>query len=143
MTQPQNPQPPQSVSPPAQTPAQQPVQMQTKTGRLTQRILKNIWEPLNLLGQTLMGDYSRTVYLSIQDAIALAVLLKIPDLLGQLILGKSFSDFGVCLQENALGASRYACFIIVASDFMLWIVIAGRIIGRFWADLKDLKNGKK
>ncbi|WP_445634549.1 RDD domain-containing protein [Nostoc sp. DSM 114161] len=146
MTQPQNPQPPQtpqSVSPPVQTPAQQPVQMQTKAGKRTERILKSIWEPMNSIGHSLMGDYWKTVYLSIQDAIALAVLLRIPELLGQFILGKSFSDFGVCLQENALGASRYACFIIVASDFMLWIVIAGRIIGRFWADLKDLKNGTK
>ncbi|MBD2512491.1 MAG: hypothetical protein HWQ35_17835 [Nostoc sp. NMS1] len=131
-------QPPQSP----QTTPQKPVQRQTKAGQYTEQILKNIWEPVNLLGQSLMGDYWKTVYLSIQDAIALAVLLKIPELLGQLILGKSFSDFGVCLQENALGASRYACFIIVASDFMLWIVIAGRIIGRFWADLNDLRKQK-
>lgn len=134
MTQPQSPQTP---------PPQKPVQMQTKTGKYTEKLLHNIWEPVDLLGKSLMGDYWKTVYLSIQDAIALCILLKIPDLLGQLILDKSFSDFGVCLQENALGASRYACFIIVASDFLLWIVIAGRIIGRFWADLKDLRNGKK
>ena len=89
-----------------------------------------------------MGGYWKTVYLSVQDAIALSVLLKIPELLGQWILGKSFSDFGVCLKENALGASRYACFIIVISDFLLWIIIAGRIIGRFWEDLSDLRKGK-
>ena len=133
MTQPQSP----------QTPPQKPAQRQTKAGKYTEKLLQNIWEPMDLLGKSLMGDYWKTVYLSIQDAIALCILLKIPDLLGQLILDKSFSDFGVCLQENALGASRYACFIIVASDFLLWIVIAGRIIGRFWADLKDLRNGKK
>ncbi|MEH2152015.1 MAG: hypothetical protein V7K63_28575 [Nostoc sp.] len=106
--------------------------------------LKNIWEPLDLLGQSLMGDYWRTVYLSVQDAIALYILLKIPDLIGQWIFGNSFSDFGVCLKENTLGASRYACFIIVASDFLLWIVIAGRIIRRFWAlyIYKILKNLK-
>lgn len=80
--------------------------------------------------------------MSVQDVIALSVLLKIPDLIGQLVLGKSFSDFGVCLKENALGASRYACFIIVISDFLLWIVIAGRVIGRFWADLSELRKGK-
>ncbi|WP_217481668.1 hypothetical protein [Nostoc sp. TCL240-02] len=144
MTQPQNPQTPQTPQPvslPVQTSAQQTARMQTKTGRYTQKLLHNVWEPVDLLGQSLMGDYWKTVYLSIQDAIALSILLKIPDLLGQWILGKSFSDFGVCLQENALGASRYACFIIVTSDFMLWIVIAGRIIGRFWADLKNLRNG--
>ncbi|QLE42252.1 hypothetical protein FD723_18710 [Nostoc sp. C052] len=130
----------QSQSP--QTPPQKPPK-QTKAGQHTEELLLGIWEPVDLLGQSLMGDYWKIVYLSIQDAIALYILLKIPDLLGQLILGKSFSDFGVCLQENALGASRYACFIIVTSDFLLWIVIAGRIIGRFWADLNDLRNGTK
>lgn len=117
--------------------------MQTKAGKCTERILKSIWEPMNLLGQSLIGDYWKTVYLSIQDAIALCILLKIPDFIGEKIFHTSFSNFGLCLKENALGASRYACFIIVASDFLLWILIAGRIIGRFWADWNDLRNGKK
>lgn len=137
MTQQQNPQPvPQSN----QTSATKPVQ--TKMGKRTEVILKNIWEPLDLLGQSLMGDFWRTVYLSIQDAIALYILLKIPDLFGQWILGKSFSDFRTCLKENVLDASRYACFIIVVSDFLLWIIIAGRIIGRFLADWDDLRKKK-
>lgn len=118
MTSPQTPQPP----------PQKLVQRQTKAGKYTEKLLHSIWEPLDLLGQSLMGDYWKTVYLSIQDAIAVYILLKIPDLLGLLILGKSFSDFGVCLQENALGASRYACFIIVTSDFLLWIVLLARNI---------------
>ncbi len=118
------------------------MQVQTKVGKSMFVLLKNIWEPLDLLGQSLMGDYWRTVYLSVQDAIALYILLKIPDLIGQLIFGKSFSSFDVCLKENALGASFYACFIIVVSDFLLWIIIAGRIIGRFLADLSDLRKGK-
>lgn len=116
-------------------------QLQTKLGKNTFLFLINVWEPLDLLGQGLMGNYWRTVYLSIQDAIAIYVLLKIPDFIGHLIYGKSFSNFGVCLQENALGASHYACFIIVVSDFLLWIIIAARIIGRFWADLCNLRKG--
>jgi hypothetical protein len=138
MNQQQNSQP----SQPSPTSGSQPVQTQTKLGKRTEKFLMNIWEPLDKVGQALMGDYWKTVYLSIQDAIALYILLKIPDVLGQWILGKSFSDFGVCLKENALGASRYACFIIVISDFLLWIIIAGRTIGRFLTDLKDLRKGK-
>lgn len=128
---------PPSHQPPPQKP------MQTQAGKNTEELLHSIWEPVDLLGQSLMGGYWKTVYLSIQDAIALCILLKIPDLLGRWILGKSFSDFGVCLQENALGASRYACFIIVTSDFLLWIVIAARIIGRFLADVDDLIKKKE
>ncbi|MDF5726606.1 MAG: hypothetical protein PUP92_00865 [Rhizonema sp. PD38] len=137
----QNPQPSQPVPQPGQTSANQPMQRQTKTGKYTEKFLMNIWEPLDKVGQALMGDYWKTVYLSVQDAIALYIILKIPDLIGQRIFGKSFSNFGDCLKENALGASRYACFIMVVSDFLLWIVIAGRIIGRFLADLKDLRKG--
>ena len=113
----------------------------TKAGKRTERLLLNIWEPLDLLGQGLMGSLWRTVYLSIQDATALGVLLKLPSLVGHIIIGKDFSSFDVCLQENALGVARYACFIIITADFCLWIILAGRIIGRFWADLLELKRG--
>uniref|UniRef100_A0A0C1RCG1 Uncharacterized protein n=2 Tax=Cyanophyceae TaxID=3028117 RepID=A0A0C1RCG1_9CYAN len=117
------------------------MQSKTKAGKRIEAFLKNVWKPMDLVGQSLMGDYWRTVYLSIQDAIALYILLRIPDLIGQLIFGKSFSSFDVCLKENALGASFYACFIMVISDFLLWLVIAGRIIGRFLADWDDLRKG--
>ncbi|MFB2975954.1 hypothetical protein [Microseira sp. BLCC-F43] len=119
------------------------MQPKTRLGRRKEVILKNIWEPLDFLGKSLMGDLWRTTYLSIQDAIALSILLQVPGLIGQWIIGKSFSDFSVCLKESALSPTRYACFIIVTSDFLLWIVLAGRIIGRFWADLKDLRQGNR
>ncbi|MFL9456015.1 MULTISPECIES: hypothetical protein [Nostocales] len=141
MTQQQNPQPSQPVPQSSQTSANQPMQSKTKAGKRIEAFLKNVWKPMDLVGQSLMGDYWRTVYLSIQDAIALYILLRIPDLIGQLIFGKSFSSFDVCLKENALGASFYACFIMVISDFLLWLVIAGRIIGRFLADWDDLRKG--
>ena len=104
--------------------------------------MRNIWEPLDIVGKGVVGDLWRTVYLSIQDAIALSILLQIPSLIGRIIIGKDFSSFDVCLQENPLGASRYACFIIVMSDFCLWIILAGRVLGRFWADLRELKQGR-
>lgn len=90
-----------------------------------------------------MGDLWRTVYLSVQDAIALSTLLQLPGLVGRIIIGKDFASFDVCLQENALGVSRYACFIIVTSDFLLWIGLAGRILGRFWADLRAIRRGNR
>ncbi|MGI2907654.1 hypothetical protein [Tolypothrix sp. VBCCA 56010] len=138
MNQQQNPPP----SQPGSTSGSQPVQMQTKMGKRAEKFLMNIWEPLDVLGKSLMGDYWKTVYLSIQDAIALSVLLQIPDIIGRWVLGKSFSDFTVCLSESPWGASRYACFIIVTSDFLQWILIAGRIIGRFWADFSEMRTGR-
>jgi hypothetical protein len=115
--------------------------LKTETGKRVEKVLLNIWEPLDVLGRGLMGDLWRSVYLSIQDAIALSVLLQLPSLVGRIIIGKDFSSFDICLQENALGVSRYACFIIITSDFCLWIILAGRIIGRFWSDLRALGRG--
>jgi hypothetical protein len=129
-------------SQPTPTSGSQPVQMQTTAGKRTEKYLMKIWGPFDKVGQALMGDYWKTVYLSVQDAIALSVLLQIPDIIGRWVLGKSFSDFTVCLSESPWGASRYACFIIVASDFLQWILIAGRIIGRFWADFSEMRTGR-
>ncbi|MBD2186000.1 hypothetical protein H6S82_23815 [Planktothrix sp. FACHB-1355] len=142
MTPPSNPQPSQPSSSANPPPSQQQPQLKTRLGRRTEVVLMNIWEPLDLMGKALMGDLWTTTYLSVQDAIALSILLQVPGLIGQWIIGKSFSDFSVCLQESALGPTRYACFIIVASDFLLWIVLAGRIIGRFWVDLRELRKSK-
>ncbi|MFB2939390.1 hypothetical protein ACE1B6_29405 [Aerosakkonemataceae cyanobacterium BLCC-F154] len=93
-----------------------------------------------------MGDLWKTLCESIRDAIALSLLLQIPSLIGKWILGKEFSGFDACMLESPLGVNRYACFIIVASDFCLWFVLAGRIISRFLTDLNQLfikKGGKR
>lgn len=153
MTRPQNPQAPQpsptssqSSSPAAPSASQantnQSATLNTGAGKRTKQFLENCWEPVDQIGQALMGDLWRIVYLSIQDAIALYLLVLIPDSIGKWIFGKSFSDFGICLQENALGPTRYACFIIVASDILLWIVLGGRIMGRFWTDFSSLWKRK-
>lgn len=112
----------------------------TKLGTFTQKIVMNVLEFVDQVLYALMGPLGRTVFGSIQDAIAIGILLKLPGLIGEKIIGKDFSSWDICLKENPLGASFYACFIIVTSDFLLWIVLGGRILGKFWADLKDLKN---
>lgn len=151
MTTPPNPPPtpltPTPVTPPTSTPSQSsptPVvpspPVSTKLGTFTQKLVMNVLEFVDQVFYGLMGPLGRTVFGSIQDAIAIGILLKLPGLIGEIIIGKDFSSFDICLKESPWGVSRYACFIIVASDFLLWIVLAGRIIGRFWADLKDLKN---
>ncbi|MEA5534508.1 hypothetical protein [Crocosphaera sp. XPORK-15E] len=116
---------------------------QTPWGRRIEKIIENIWEPLDLIGQKLLGSLWRTFYESVQDAIALSLLLQIPSLIGKVIIGKEFSSYDVCLAENALGSSRYACFIIVTSDFLLWVVLAGRILGRFIVDFKSLWSNNR
>lgn len=133
--QPSNPQPPSPPQPVAQSPV-----ANTQWGQSTQTLVMNVLEVVDQLFYGLMGDLGRTVYASIQDAIALSILLQVPGLIGKIIIGKDFSSFDVCLKENPLGASFYACFIIVTSDFLLWIVLAGRIIARFWVDIKNLRK---
>lgn len=113
-------------------------ELKTSTGKRMRAFLLNIWEPVDLLGQSLVGSLWKTLCLNIQDAIALALALQIPDLLGKLIIGKDFSSFNACWNESALGVSRYACYLIVMSDFALWIVLAGRVLGRSVIDIGDL-----
>lgn len=103
------------------------------------RILR-IWQPIDALGKALMGDLWKTFYESVQDAIALSLILQIPGLIGSYILGKEFSGFDVCLQEGYLSVDRYACFVIVTSDLCLWIVIAGRTLYRLVRDLRQLTS---
>ncbi|MCF2150363.1 hypothetical protein IQ276_028825 [Desmonostoc muscorum LEGE 12446] len=135
MTQPPNPQPPSSPTPPAESPL-----ASTPLGRSTKNLVMSVLEFVDQLFYLLMGELGRTVYASIQDAIALSILLQVPGFIGKVIIGKDFSSFDVCLKENPFGASCLACFIIVTSDFLLWIVLAGRIIARFWADIKNLRK---
>jgi hypothetical protein len=139
MTQPPS-KPPQSQRQPTKPPKSQ---LQTKWGQRTEKLLINVWEPIDVVGKGLMGELWRTLYLSVQDAIALALLLQIPGLIGFWIIGKNFSSFDVCLLENPLGVTFYACLIIVISDFLLWIILFGRIIGRFWEDFSSLWQGKR
>ncbi|MBD2122061.1 hypothetical protein [Trichocoleus sp. FACHB-262] len=119
--------------------------MQLTPREKAEKALAVIFEPIDVIGKAVMGDLWKTFCESIRDAIALSLLLQVPSLIGQWILRKEFSGFDVCMIENAWGVNRYACFIIVASDFCLWIVLAGRILSRFLTDLNQLlvkKGGK-
>ena len=108
----------------------------TRLGTFTKKVVMNVLELVDQVFYALMGRLGRIVYGSIQDAIAIGIILKLPGLISEIIIGEDFSSFNVCLQESPWGISRYACFIIVTSDFLLWIVLAGRIISRFRADLR-------
>jgi len=126
--------------PSSPTPVEPSPPVTTRWGTFTKKVVMSVLELVDQVFYALMGKLGRTVYGSIQDAIAIGIILKFPGLIGEIMIGKDFSGFKICLQENPWGVSFYACFIIVASDFLLWIVLAGRIIVRFRADLKDLKN---
>jgi hypothetical protein len=109
----------------------------TTLGRTAETVLANVWEVIDLLGRSLMGELWRTVYFTLQDAIALAVLVRIPGLLSLWIAGKDFSSFDLCLKENPLGATFLACYLLVISDFATWIVLAARFLIRFSKDIRD------
>ncbi|HLP87767.1 MAG TPA: hypothetical protein VK184_04060 [Nostocaceae cyanobacterium] len=113
-----------------------------KLGKSSEILVIKILELIDQILYRLMGQLGRTVYTSIQDAIALSIILLIPNLIAKFFLGKDFSNFQACLLESPWSANRYACFLIVTSDFLLWIIIVGRIIARFWADLKTVKKQK-
>ena len=108
--------------------------MQLTSREKVEQVLAKICDPIDVIGRAVMGDLWKTFCESVQDAIALSLLLQVPGLIGKWILGKEFSGFDACMTESPFGINRYACFIIVASDFCLWIVLAGRIVSRFALD---------
>jgi hypothetical protein len=120
-----------------------------KPSNKTEKVLTAFLESIDVIGNKIMGDLWRTFYLSIQDAIALACLIQVPSLIGKFIIGKEYNSFNVCLSEDSLGPNRYACFVIVAADFGLWAVLAGRVLTRCIQDLMELikkqggSNGKQ
>ncbi|MEM9276081.1 MAG: hypothetical protein AAGA80_24440, partial [Cyanobacteria bacterium P01_F01_bin.143] len=59
------------------------------------------------------------------------LLFSIPGWIGKLILGADYSGFDQCYDQwNIWNVNRYACYVIVGSGFLLWIMVAGRILGR-------------
>jgi len=150
MTQePPNPPPTRSQSSPP--PLQQSPPATTRLGLLTKKVAINIVEVLDQLLWALdrilwivMGKLGRTVYVSIQEAIALSIILTIPGLIYKLILGKDFSGYHACMLENALDTSWLACYVIVTFKDLFWLLIFGRFIGRivtyikdYWQEFKD------
>ena len=97
----------------------------------TENFLETLWEPLDAIGRALMGSLWRDVYETVQDAIALSLIFSIPGWIGKLILKADYSGFDQCSNGwNAWNVNRYVCYVIVGSGFVLWIMVAGRIIGR-------------
>lgn len=141
MTTPPNPlTPTPAPSPSSPTPVVLSPPVSTGSGAFTQKVVMSVLEVIDQVFYGIMGKLGRTVYGSIQDAIALGILVKLPGLIFQTISAKNFPDFTSCSQESPWGSSFYFCFIIVGSDFLLLIVILGRTFIRFWRDVKDLRN---
>lgn len=95
---------------------------------------------LDILGTKIIGSLWPTVYASIQDAIAVIIIFQIPGFIGKLTVGNDFSSLNSCLEYGWLSVNLYACSIIVAANFAMWITIGIRFLGRF---LKELANFNK
>jgi hypothetical protein len=132
---PPKPSPPDNTSSPPST--------MPRAGRWTYKLLTNLIAPFDVVGRKFLGDYWwTTIRLSIQDTIALSFLLKGLSAIGHFLTGQEFSGLDVCFKESEWNVSRYACFVIVGGDLALWIVIAGRMLGRFFVDLKSIHKSK-
>jgi hypothetical protein len=101
-----------------------------RTKQIENRI-DTMLQPLDVLGKRLLGDLWRIIYLTIQDAIAISILLAIPNW-----IGNNPSDLRTCLAQSPWHIGRYSCLVIWLSDFCLWIVLTGRTIVRCWIDFR-------
>ncbi|NEO20342.1 MULTISPECIES: hypothetical protein [unclassified Moorena] len=126
------------VSKATQDPTQPPTRLVTWPGKFTNKLLINIWEPLDQIGKALIGDLWRDVYLTIQDAIGLSILYVIFGWIFQSITKENFTGFDQCVGTwNVWEVNRYFCLVVVLLAFSSCITLSGRIVKRF---LKDLIN---
>lgn len=96
---------------------------------------------IDVVGSKLLGDLWETLYLSIQDALVLGLLMQVPDKVGYWITGRKFTGLDMCIQEDSwLSVNRYVCFVMVLSNFALWGVLAARIFVRCVQDLRKLRQ---
>lgn len=124
---------PQSSPPPVpQSP-----EAKTDLGMLTKNVVSSIFEVVDQLLWIVMGKLGRTVYLTIQDAIALSLIQRIPGLIYKSILGKNFSGYDVCMLGNTFDTSCVACYVIVTFKYLFWILLASRFLGRVLINIKD------
>lgn len=101
----------------------------------TEEFLNTIWELLDTVGKKIFGELWESIYLTVQDGIGLYIIVHIPSLIMLAFFGKTFFSYSVCLSvEDYLSPIRAGCFVIVTADFCVWMVLAGRIIGRFLED---------
>ncbi|NEZ57845.1 hypothetical protein DXZ20_19790 [Leptolyngbyaceae cyanobacterium CCMR0081] len=102
------------------------------------RLLLILWDPINILGTCLMGQrlWSQVTE-EVREAIALCLLLQLPDLIGQLILQENFSSLIMC-PKDIWSVNRYACIVIVTSDYLLWLTIGARILTRSIINIRSI-----
>lgn len=105
------------------------------------KFLTNAFGVIDIIGKKILGDLWETLYLSVQDALALGLLIQIPDRVGYWITGKKFTGLDVCIQEDSWwSVNRYVCFVMVLSNFALWGVLAARILIRCIQDFRKLRQ---
>jgi len=94
---------------------------------------------VHVVGKRFFGPLWMTLFESVQDAIALGLLVQVPSLLSKFVLGQEFAGLDACwINGNVWSISRYACAAIVLSDYTLWAVLIPRILVRCFRDLKKL-----
>ena len=95
-------------------------------------------ESINSVGSFLLGDLWKTFCLSVQDALAVGLVLLLPRLIGSILQYGEFERISDCHTLDIDSPRTLACYVIVSSGFLAWILIAGRFLGRFIKDFRAL-----
>ncbi len=95
------------------------------------KTLNCLWNPIDTIGQSVIGDLWPIAYETTQDSIAVGFLYIVPGKVVKLLVGNDFSSLNQCLEiGDRTSIYRYSCFVIVAAGFSLWIVVAARLVFR-------------
>jgi len=130
---------PQSSDPTTSTPIPKQFLTQLPFKDKVAKRLDNWLDVVHVVGSRLLGPLWMTLFESVQDAITLGLIVKIPSILSKWTIGQEFSGLDACWTGNSeWSVARYACYAVVISDYTLWAVLISRIVFRFFRDLRTL-----
>ena len=128
----------------AATPAQPPGRTgrrKTKFAKKVDFFLRQIIDPIDVIGSTIFGEWWKPFVLMIQDAIAIGCITWIPDKIFELISsGRKFSTLDNCMEIAKTDPLFLACHGVVFSAYCFWLIFLGRTFGRVIYQIKPISD---
>jgi len=97
---------------------------------------------LHVVGKAVLGPLWMVLFESVQDAVVLGLLVKVPAQLSEFVLKTNFSGLDQCWSGySAWDVNRYACSGVVISSYVMWATLIPRILYRLISTVKAQTKG--
>ena len=105
--------------------------IRTRLAKRVHKFFLRVTEPIDVVGEFLLGDWWRLIALQVQDAVAIGFLLWVPNHVFAFVsLGMNFSDLNSCLAIELSSPTFLACISVLAGEYCFWLLYGGRTLAR-------------